>query len=133
MNIPMPSVSPDRAAILTIFLLIVGMIFFQNHCFNAAGLSIELPTMESSPFAAENADEAVAVLGQGRYIYDGTLLDGGELENALCGKWGSSSNGKRTLLLYCDRRAPIGSVLRGTEIAKKAGFDAIHIAISPKS
>jgi biopolymer transport protein ExbD len=90
---------------------------------------IELPAASPILITQENTAGAVAIRDAHHYVFGGTLLGATEMVAALAAYREDLPPERQTLLLHCDRRAPLESLLLAAAAAREAGFTAVQIAI----
>ncbi|MDR2664132.1 MAG: hypothetical protein LBB14_01195 [Puniceicoccales bacterium] len=126
LNVPSPSRFPDGATLATALLPIGFLLLLGSRFSSVAGLAVELPAGFPTLSEPRGAEVAVAVQGSNCYVCGDLFLDGAGLASALAGRGRGG-----TVLLFCDRLAPLEDLLRAAEIAKKSGFGSVQIAIGP--
>ncbi|MDR3117687.1 MAG: hypothetical protein LBT98_03935 [Puniceicoccales bacterium] len=122
--------SPDRslcwASLWSLFLLTALLLVLESRFFPTYGLVVDLPP---SPHLAEEpamSRHAVALLESERCIFGGEICSWdrlGEKLRALEPRAGE------VLLLHCKGHTPLAGLLRVGELARRAGFDSLQIAI----
>ncbi|MDR2576762.1 MAG: biopolymer transporter ExbD, partial [Puniceicoccales bacterium] len=125
MNAPVPSRTIEGAPVLTIFFLFLGVLFLRSQFFTAYGISIDLPTAETSTMRVTHPTSSVVLLDSGYFLFQENIMDDNELAAALERLSTSSDGAERVLRIYCDRRVPMETFLRVATTAKRAGFSSI--------
>jgi biopolymer transport protein ExbD len=130
MNVPQPSLTVDWFIVAMPFAIAAFLLFLGSRFFLTAGMAIDLPSEFPSICEHIQTEMAIAVRGSDNFVCGDMLLDGCELEKHLESAKVRGRDGRRVVLLHCDRKSPIEGLLRAAEIAKRCGFDSVQIAIA---
>jgi biopolymer transport protein ExbD len=107
--------------LLTALLLILESRFFPTH-----GMVIDLPTMSNLAEEQAITRHAIALRDADHCIFLGEICSWDRLEKKLSTLRPEPGE---SLLLHCDRRTPLASLLRAGNLARRVGFQSIQIAM----
>jgi biopolymer transport protein ExbD len=125
LNIPNPLRGICGPALWSLLLLTAVLFSLQSRFFTTNGVVIDLPHAGDGECVL--TCHAVGVRDINHYVFNGQLIDGEELSSEL--QKLDKVEPDAVLLLHCDRRAPMESLLYIGRLARRAGFSAIQIAI----
>lgn len=90
----------------------------------APGLAIDLPKLEHSEAMSLPVSKVLSVMNADMLLFEGGIYSLEDLEKL----WAKCPPFEGRLLLKCDKTAELEVVLELCELAKKVGFDGVHIA-----
>jgi biopolymer transport protein ExbD len=126
MTVPPPPRGICGPALWSLLLLVAVLLLLRSRFFTTGGVVVDLPSEFPATGECVLTRHAVGVRAVDHYVFQGRPFDGRSLARELSRL--SPADGE-ILLLHCDRRACLESLLRVCELARAAGFSAVQIAI----
>ena len=113
----------------------IGVIFVAAYVLNSnfilmPGLSIDLPTAESTTYA--NVDNVLQIQSNDFMLFDEEFLSIKTLPAALKRSLVNSKNHDSCLLIIVDKTIQLENFIQICDIAKSAGYNNLHLATSKK-
>ncbi len=117
----------DIFLVLLIIFMVTSSVIVNANSNAQAGIKVNLPQGGASDVAAKREDVSVAVLGDGRLVFDGNVVSVEELKIALAAAKEKSADA--LVIVQADEGVPHGKVVEVMELAKAAGLGQLAIGV----
>lgn len=117
----------DIFLVLLIIFMVTSSVIVNRPGGDQSGLKVNLPKGGQADVTATRKDVAVAVLADGRIVYQGTVVSETELKTLLTEAKGK--NADTLVVVQADEGVPHGKVVEVMEVAKEAGMGQLAIGV----
>lgn len=127
-KISSPSTQWDIVPFVDILSIALLLSLLGSYYLNAPGLSIELPRGSSEVITTQPIATVLTVNRDNMLFFEGEVYSHNDIENALNRYTKSHKMKESTLLVKLGKNVSISSLFEICEIAKRSGFEKIHVA-----
>ncbi len=117
----------DIFLVLLIIFMVTSSVIVNSANGAQAGIKVNLPQGGAADVAAKREDISVAVLSDGRLVFEGNAVTADELKVALSAA--REKNADTLVIVQADEGVPHGKVVEVMELAKGAGLAQLAIGV----